>query len=323
MNHRNRGEGESQHVRPAKSSLVRLVRRIARGFDRCSGDRGRRRRRLHQGELHEVRVPHPDARRRPAVHRGVRPQGYVPPLPDPAEPHAVQRGALRGGFVSRRYRAVVSVQSRRLHRRLSGRSRAVDVGGRVRQHAAFPSAQGRRRRDRREHRHVRYDRLARQEHPQQQRQGRSVGDFVSGLLHVDGDDRRPSRAQGRVAPGADRRLVRGRRLAPQRGVLPAPRLQFPGEERPSPPPADQVRPEGRTGPSEDGRVRVLPRNGTALERQRPLLQGRRPVLERDAQAPQLRRLLGGAEHPAAPQEHQAGRADRRRLVRRREPLRRP
>ena len=45
------------------------------------------------------------------------------------------------------------------------------------------------------------------------------------------------------------------------------------------------------------------------------------VLERGDGARHLRRLLEGPQPPAAPQEHQAGGADRRRLVRRREPVR--
>ena len=47
------------------------------------------------------------------------------------------------------------------------------------------------------------------------------------------------------------------------------------------------------------------------------------VLERDHAARHLRRVLEGPQHPPAPEGHQAGRDDRRRLVRRREPLRGP
>ncbi len=54
-----------------------------------------------------------------------------------------------------------------------------------------------------------------------------------------------------------------------------------------------------------------------------LLQGRRRLLERGHAARHLRRVLEGAEHPPAPEEHPAGRDDRGRLVRRREPVRGP
>ena len=70
------------------------------------------------------------------------------------------------------------------------------------------------------------------------------------------------------------------------------------------------------------RLRLLPEAGAALQRQRPLFQGRRPVLERDHAARDLRRVLEGPQPAPAFEEHQAGRHDRGRLVRRREPLRR-
>ena len=57
-------------------------------------DRGRRRRRrFRSGALHQVRVPHPDARRGEAVHLRLRPEGrrWLQALPDPAEPDALQR----------------------------------------------------------------------------------------------------------------------------------------------------------------------------------------------------------------------------------------
>ena len=74
-------------------------------------------------------------------------------------------------------------------------------------------------------------------------------------------------------------------------------------------------------PRHAGRLRLLPRDGPARERRREVLQGRGRVLERGDEARHLRRVLEGPQPPAAPQEHQAGGADRRRLVRRREPVR--
>ena len=63
--------------------------------------------------------------------------------------------------------------------------------------------------------------------------------------------------------------------------------------------------------------------GPLAERRRQVLQGRRRLLERGDEARHLRRVLEGPQPPAAPQGHQAGGDDRRRLVRRREPVRRP
>ena len=61
----------------------------------------------------------------------------------------------------------------------------------------------------------------------------------------------------------------------------------------------------------------------ALERQHAVLQERRPVLERDHAARHVRPVLARAKPAPASEEHQAGRHDRRRLVRRREPVRCP
>ena len=68
------------------------------------------------------------------------------------------------------------------------------------------------------------------------------------------------------------------------------------------------------------RLQVLPRPRPAPER-RQVLQRRRLLLAADRRAPRLRRLLAGPEHPAAPPRRPHRRHDRRRLVRRRGPLR--
>ena len=70
------------------------------------------------------------------------------------------------------------------------------------------------------------------------------------------------------------------------------------------------------------RLRLLSPPGAALPRQPALFQGRRAVLERDHAARHVRRVLAGPQPPPAPEGHQAGGHDRRRVVRRREPLRR-
>ena len=98
---------------------------------------------------------------------------------------------------------------------------------------------------RREHRHLRHDRLADQERAQQQRPGGDVGDLLSGLLHGGRHDRRPPGAQGGVTPGAGDRLVHRRRLAPQRRVVLAARLQLPGVVRPSAPEPTKKEPAER------------------------------------------------------------------------------
>ena len=101
---------------------------------------------------------------------------------------------------------------------------------------------------RREHRHLRHDRLAGEERPEQQRQGRACGASrirastpSAGMI-----DAHPG-AEGRLAAGADRRLVHRRRLAPQRRVLPAARLQLlRGFGQPAARADDQLRLAGST-----------------------------------------------------------------------------
>ncbi len=130
----------------------------------------------------------------------------------------------------------------RLHRRLPGRARALDVGRRVRQHAAAPADRRRvpttstRARDT-------YDTIdwLIKHVPDHNGQVGMWGISYPGLLHGRRDDRRPSGAQGRVAPGAGDRLVHRRRLASQRRVPPAARLQLPRWLRPPAARADQAR----------------------------------------------------------------------------------
>ena len=73
---------------------------------------------------------------------------YVPKdtesaLPDHAQPDALQRSALRRRCVQVGPRPFAALRQRGLHRGLPGRARAVDVGGRVRQHAAARTAKDR------------------------------------------------------------------------------------------------------------------------------------------------------------------------------------
>ncbi len=211
-----------------------------------------------QGDLHQVRIPDPDARRGQAVHVGPDPQGRVQTAPDPAEPDALLRRPVRRGSAAGPGRTVGRLRRGRLHLRQPGRPRAVDVRGGVRQHAADPGGQGRRR-DRRGDRHLRHHRLAGQEHPQQQRPGRPVGDLLPRLLHRLRPGGCPPRAQGGVAAGAGDRLVRRRRLPPQRRPLAPARLQLPGRLRSPAPRADQG-PAQAVRPRDARRLRVLPQD---------------------------------------------------------------
>ena len=178
--------GRSMHSTRESRSCSDAVRscRFTLPATRCSSGCRRRRLpgpgpRLRQGSLHEIRISHPDARRRPALHVGLRPQGHKPALPDHAQPDALQRSALRRRRLQVGPRPFALFRHRRLHRGLPGRARALDVGGRVRQHAAAPAAKDQPHRHRREHRHVRHDRLADQARAQPQRPGRDVGHLVS------------------------------------------------------------------------------------------------------------------------------------------------
>ena len=100
------------------------------------------------------------------------------------------------------------VRRSRLHRRLPRRPREVQVGGRVHpplaHHRGLDQAE-------REHRHLRHDRLAREERPQQQRPRRAMGHLLGWLASLDGHDRRAPGASRLVAAGAPAGSVPRRR----------------------------------------------------------------------------------------------------------------
>ncbi len=207
-----------------------------------------------QGELHEVRASHSHARWNAVVHFRLCAQRLVAEVPDPHDAHPLRRAPLWRGSAEVRPGSVAGVRQAGLHFRLSGRARAVDVGGGIRQHASAQSRQGRgqgparRARSRRlasprgrgrEQRHVRHDRLARGTLAVPQRQGGDVGYFVSRLLRRRGNDRCPSGACGLLASGARHGLVRRRRLAPQRRAHAFACFQLPRAIRPSAPAAGQ------------------------------------------------------------------------------------
>ena len=234
-------------------------------------------------------------------------------------------GAVRRRPVPPHPRALRALHEGRLHLRLPGRARALHVGRRVRGRAAAQPGQERAHGHRRKHRHVRHHRLAGQERPGQQRQGRDVGHLVSGLLRSAGHDRRAPGAEGRLAAGAGHRLVPRRRLASQRRVPArahsASMCSFGAAARRAHAATDTDR-RSTTG-TPDGYEFYLQHGAARERRTRNICKGAKPHSGTSHGAPQLRRVLAGAVHPAAPQGHQAGGDDRRRLVRRRGPVQGP
>ena len=239
--------------------------------------------------------------------------------------HAVQRPALRRRSVPGRPRPVAAVRQGGLHLRLPGRARPLDVGGRVRQHAAAQPRQERPAGHRREHRHLRHDRLAAQARARTTTARSGMwGISYPRLLRGGGHDRRPPGAQGRLAAGAGRRLVHRRRLAPQRRLLPAARLQLHGRLRPAAARADQEVDRRASTTARRTATTSSCKLGPLANADAQLLQGRgRRSGTRSMQhgtyddfwkARNLRPHLKNIK----PAVH-----DRRRLVRRREPVRRP
>ena len=96
---------------------------------------------------------------------------------------------------------VPAVREGRVHLRLPGHSRPMDVGGDVRQPEAAQPGQGAEGRGR-EQRRLRHDRLAAQERSPSQRQGRLSGDVVPRLSRGGRGDRRAPGLEGGFAAGA-------------------------------------------------------------------------------------------------------------------------
>ena len=108
----------------------------------------------------------------------------------------------------------------RLHPRRPGRARQVRLRGRLRDEPAAPRAaepDAGRPRDR----HLRHDRLAREERPGVQRQGRHPRHLLRRLPAADGARQSASGAQGLGPDEPDGRRLDGRRLVPQRRLPPA------------------------------------------------------------------------------------------------------
>ncbi len=312
-----RDRGKDRPTAPcAARALAGSARAVASDAHPDAAARGRRPR---EGDVHEVRGPDPDARRREALHGGLRAEG-AGDVPDPPLPDALRRRPVRRRQVQGRDRPVGPLPEGGVHLRLPGRARTAQVRGDVRQRPPLRPEQGPEGR-RRGERHVRHDRLAPEERPRQQRKGRHLGDLVPRLLRGVRAARLPPGAQGRLAAGPDRRLVPRRRLPPQRRLLPAARLQLLRHVRHR---AGRHRPEDPSAlrPRHAGRLPLLPLPAAARRGEREALRREGGVLGRPRRARHLRRLLAGADAGAAPPRGEARRPDRRRLVRRRGPLRR-
>ena len=209
------------------------------------------------------------------------------------------------------------------HLRLPGRARPVDVRGRVRQHAAA-------------HRRPRTGRRTSTRAPTPTTRSTGcvknvpnhngkVGQWgisYPGFYTVGRDDRRPPGAEGGLAAGAGRptgsSATTGTTTA--RSSCRTPSTSWPASASPGP-----SRPRSSTAPFDHGTpdgYEFFLEMGPLANADAKYFKGEVAVLERGDGARHLRRLLEGPQPPAAPQGHQAGRADRRRLVRRREPVRR-
>ena len=193
-----------------------------------------------------------------------------------------------------RPRPVAAVRQGGVHLRLPGRARPVDVGRRVRQHAA---AQRRRRTGRRTSTRAAtpstpstgWSSTCRTTTARSGMWGISYPGFYTAAGMIDAH---PA-LEGRLAAGAGHRLVHRRRLAPQRRVVPAARASTSwstfGQPRPEPTkkssqPFDHDTPDG---------YEFFLQHGPAGQRRREVLQGRGRLLERGDAARHLRRVLEG------------------------------
>ena len=147
----------------------------------------------------------------------------------PADPHALRRRRAHDATPTSAHLGPSPVRLRqrdrrdrrgRLHPRRAGRPRQVRLRGRLRHEpaaarAAEPDA-GRPR-----HRHLRHHRLAGEEHPREQRQGRHPRHLLRRLPAADGAGQSAPGAQGGGADEPDGGRLDGRRLVPQRRLPPA------------------------------------------------------------------------------------------------------
>ena len=267
---------------------------------------GARTRRLdHQG--HPPGRDDPDPGRDQAPHRDLHPEW--PARADAVHPEPV---TLRGAVRPRRQgipRLAVRLQGidrRRLHRRPPGHPREIPLGRHLRDAPPAPELQGPEG-HRREHRRLRHDRVAPQERPEQQRQGRDDGRVVHGLDHGHGHARPAPCAQGRLPPSLAGRHVPGRRLPPQR--------RLPAELRHGIRLRDGAGRRGKAIRLRDARhLSVVPRSGPADQRRGKVRRVEAADLGRFRRPPELRRLLETAGLRALPDPGHGAHAQRGGLV---------
>ncbi len=234
----------------------------------------------------------PDARRRPAPHRHPDPQGREGRA-DPPDAHALRRRradepraehapGFRAGRVRQRGR---DHHRGRLHPGRSGRARQARLRGRLRDEPSAPrTAQPDRGRPR--HRHLRHDRLAREERARVERQGRHPRHLLRRLPPADGARQSPSRPEVLRPDEPDGRRLDGRRLVPQRR-LPADRrvlhLRAGGDPK--------ERPEVVEHPLR--RLRHVPRGGLGRRHRQAARDGAARLLAKDVRASRVRFVVAG------------------------------
>ena len=134
------------------------------------------------------------------------------------------------------------------------------------------------------HRHLRHDRLAGEERPGDQRQGRHPRDFLRRVPAADGAGQPASRAQGVGADEPDGRRLDGRRLVPQRRVPPA-------EHALHLRPGGHARERRHVVDEPLRRLRHVPAGGIGRRTRPPPRPGAGRLLEEAARAPGVRRVL--------------------------------
>ena len=279
--------------------------------------------RIRQGALHQVRIPHPDARRREALHRRLRPEGR--------RRRPTRSCSTRTPYSVAPY-GVDQYQDDLGPSPLFGKAGYIfvyqDVRGRWMSEGEFVNMRPHNA-DKNGPKDIdestdTYDTIdwLRQERAEQQRQGRACGASrtpastpSAGMI-----DAHPAlKAASPQAPVTDWFIGDDWH---HNGALFLPHcFNFMADFGQPAARADQEVPTCRSSTARPTATSSSS-TGAARQRRREVLQGRRRVLERGDGARHLRRVLEGAQPPAAPEEHQAGGADRRRLVRRREPVRR-
>ena len=193
-----------------------------------------------KADLHEVRIPHSDARRQTPLHRRLRrrrTRTSTYPILMTRTPYSVKPYGV--DQYRDRPRPLSTVRQGGLHLRLPGRARPLDVRGRVRQHAAAqPGQEGAKDVDESTDTYDTIDWLA------QARARTTTARSASGASPIPAStpsagmiDAHPA-PEGRLAAGPRHRLVHRRRLAPQRRALPAAHVQLHGPIRQAPPRAD-------------------------------------------------------------------------------------